>query len=358
MTVFSHSEFDQHESIHQFYDEPTGLRCIIAIHSTALGPAAGGCRRWTYGDDAEAITDALRLSKGMTYKNAVAGLSFGGGKSVILADEAAPKSEALFRAFGRAVDSLGGRYVTAEDVGIEVEDMRAVNQTTRFVSGLAQSGEIAGGDPSPWTALGVYLGLEAAVKHRLNKDSLGGLTIAVQGVGNVGFHLCQLLDKAGANLVIADVNPANLQRVSETLPVTVVAPEDIMLAKVDAIAPCALGATLTADSIPALKTKVIAGAANNQLAHHSDGALLTQHEILYAPDYVINAGGIISVAHEYAGQTTSSQVKYDVEKIPQRLKAIFDEAQATGNHTHDIADELARKIVGNASVKPLTAAQA
>ena len=358
MSVFSHPEFDQHESIHQFYDEPTGLRCIIAIHSTALGPAAGGCRRWTYVNDADAVTDALRLSKGMTYKNAVAGLSFGGGKSVILADESTPKSDELFRAFGRAVDSLGGRYVTAEDVGISVDDMRAVGQTTGFVSGLPQSGDIAGGDPSPWTALGVYLGLAAAVKHRLQKDDLGGLRVAVQGVGNVGFHLCKLLQEAGAELVIADVNPANIQRVTETMPATVVAPDDIMLADVDALSPCALGATLTPQSIANLKPKVIAGAANNQLARHADGALFQEYDILYAPDYVINAGGIISVAHEYAGQTSSAQVKADVEQIPVRLRSIFDQAQATGKHTHDIADELARKIVSNAGVETLTAVHA
>ncbi|MEM7281055.1 MAG: Glu/Leu/Phe/Val dehydrogenase dimerization domain-containing protein [Pseudomonadota bacterium] len=358
MTVFSHPEFDQHESVHQFQDDATGLRCIIAIHSTALGPAAGGCRRWTYQNDADAMTDALRLSKGMTYKNAVAGLNFGGGKSVILANDGAPKSDALFRAFGRAVDALGGRYVTAEDVGISVDDMRWVNQSTPYVSGLPQDGTDAGGDPSPWTALGVYLGLEAAVKERLGRDNLAGLKVAVQGVGNVGFHLCELLHKADAQLVIADVNPVNLQRVTNTMPATVVSPEDILFTDVDALSPCALGAILSDKTIPKLRSKVIAGAANNQLATHGDGALLTQHDILYAPDYVINAGGIISVAHEYEGKTTSHHVQADIEQIPGRLRDIFAEAKSTGKHTHDIADELARRIVANGNTPTPALAQA
>ena len=358
MTVFSHPEFDQHESVHQFQDAATGLRCIIAIHSTVLGPAAGGCRRWTYQNDADAITDALRLSKGMTYKNAVAGLKFGGGKSVILANDDSPKSDALFRAFGRAVDALGGRYVTAEDVGISVEDMRRVNQSTPYVSGLSQDGTGAGGDPSPWTALGVYLGLETAVRERLGRDSLAGLKVAVQGVGNVGFHLCRLLHQADAQLIIADVNPINLQRVSNSMPATVLSPDEILFSDVDALSPCALGAVLTQDTIPKLRTKVIAGAANNQLATHADGTLLTQHDILYAPDYVINAGGIISVAYEYQGETSTRQVQTDVEQIPVRLQSIFAEARSTGKHTHDIADELARRIVADGGKPTPTLAQA
>jgi leucine dehydrogenase len=196
MGIFNHPEFDHHDSINYFEDPASGLKAIVAVHSTALGPAAGGCRRWTYTSEDAALTDVLRLSRGMTYKNAVAGLPFGGGKSVILAAEHAPKSRALFEAFGHVVDSLQGRYITAEDVGISVDDMRIVRGETPFVSGLPQSGSGAGGDPSPWTALGVFRGIEAAVAARLGKDSLAGVTVAVQGVGHVGLHLCTLLHEA------------------------------------------------------------------------------------------------------------------------------------------------------------------
>ena len=211
MGVFEHAEFDNHESLHFFHDEATGLKAIIAVHSTALGPAAGGCRRWIYPSNADALTDALRLSRGMTYKNAVAGLKFGGGKAVILGNEKAPKSPELFAAFGRAVDSLGGRYITAEDVGCSVDDMRHVREQTEFVSGLPQSGSNAGGDPSPWTAIGCLQGIEAAVQSRLGTDSLKGIRVAVQGVGHVGLHLCRLLHEEGAELFVSDVNRENLK---------------------------------------------------------------------------------------------------------------------------------------------------
>jgi len=345
MGVFDHPEFDQHESLHYVQDADTGLQAIIAIHSTALGPAAGGCRRWQYASDEAALTDALRLSRGMTYKNAIAGLRFGGGKSVILANDEIPKSEELFRAFGRAVDSLGGRYITAEDVGCSVEDMRHVNKETSFVSGLPKSGESAGGDPSPITAYGVFLGIQAAARARLGTDSLKDVRVAVQGVGHVGLHLCRLLHEAGAILTVADVNNENLKQASSELPVTEVAPTEILYSDVDILAPCALGNILTSVTIPKLKAKVIAGGANNQLATEDDGARLTERDILYAPDYVINAGGIINVAHEYFGDSSEDRVRADVAKIPERLRAIFDEAEETGQPTNIIADELARRIV-------------
>ena len=212
MSVFDHVEFDNHESVHYFHDEKTGLQAIVAIHSTALGPGAGGTRRWVYNNDAEALTDVLRLSRGMTYKNAVAGIKFGGGKAVILAKDSAPKSPELFRAFGRCVNSLSGSYITAEDVGCSVEDMRYVREETRFVSGLPQSGTHAGGDPSPWTAVGCILGIEAAVEARLGANTLQGIRVGVQGVGHVGLHLCKLLHEAGAELVVADVNKDNLEK--------------------------------------------------------------------------------------------------------------------------------------------------
>ena len=345
MAVFDHTEFDNHESLHFINDEQTGLRTIIAVHSTALGPAAGGCRHWSYANDTDALTDALRLSRGMTYKNAVAELPFGGGKAVILGSDAAPKTPELLAAFGRAVDSLGGSYVTAEDVGMSVEDMRHVQQQTKYVSGLPQSGQSAGGDPSPWTALGVFLGIEAAVKVRLEKDSLDGLTVAVQGIGHVGAHLCKLLHEAGTKLIVADVNGDNLKVIGASIPVEVVAPAELLYADAEILAPCALGNVLTSATIPHLKAKVIAGAANNQLSTLEDGALLSAREILYAPDYVINAGGIISVSHEYYGGSSEDEVRADVEKIPARLQTLFAEANETGRPTNELADEYARRLI-------------
>ena len=352
MSVFDHPEYDLHESIHYFSDAATGLRAIIAIHSSALGPAAGGCRRWQYANDPTALTDALRLSRGMTYKNAIAGLRFGGGKAVILAADAAPKSPELFRAFGRAVESLGGRYVTAEDVGVAVDDMRHVREATTYVSGLPKSGDSAGGDPSPLTAEGVFLGIQAAAQRRLGVDSLDGIRVAVQGVGHVGLELCRLLVNAGAVLTVADVNRSHLRAASDELPVTVVAPTEILYSDVDVLAPCALGNILTSVTIPKIRARVIAGAANNQLATDADGARLAERGILYAPDYVINAGGIISVAREYFAEGSDSEVRRDVARIPERLEAIFAEAEATGRPTNVIADEIARKLVAAAAAEP------
>jgi len=356
MPVFDHRDFDQHESLHFVQDPGTGLKAIIAIHSTALGPAAGGCRHWQYASDADALTDALRLSRGMTYKNAVAGLEFGGGKAVILANDAVPKSPELFHAFGRAVDSLGGKYITAEDVGCSVEDMRHVNKETGYVSGLPRSGDNAGGDPSPLTALGVFLGIEAAVKFRLGENSLKGIRVAVQGVGHVGLNLCRLLHEAGASLIVADVNRDNLKLTRDELPVTEVAPADLLFAEVDVLAPCALGNILTTHTIPKLQATVIAGAANNQLSTEEDGARLAERDILYAPDYVINAGGIINVAREYYGGSSEEEVRTEIGRIPGRLEQIFQEARTSAQPTNLIADSLARRIVaGSGAQSPVAA---
>ncbi len=345
MSVFDHPEFDHHEAVHFFDDPASGLKAIIAVHSTALGPAAGGCRFWQYDVSSDALTDVLRLSRGMTYKNAVAGLPFGGGKAVILNDPAVGKSPELLRAFGRAVDSLTGLYVTAEDVGMSVDDMRVVQTETRHVSGLPQKGSAAGGDPSPWTALGVFLGIEAAVRARLGRDSVDGLKVAVQGVGHVGFHLCKLLSDAGAELLVADVSRDNLRKVAAAMPVTEVSPRDILYADADVLSPCALGNVLNSETIPRLKAAVIAGAANNQLSVASDGDRLVDSNILYAPDYVINAGGIISVAREYFEEGSREEVHADVNRIPERLDDIFRESASTGTATNRIADDIARRIV-------------
>ncbi|MDJ0710200.1 MAG: Glu/Leu/Phe/Val dehydrogenase [Woeseiaceae bacterium] len=348
MGVFDHVEFDNHESLHYCHDEKTGLKAIVAVHSTALGPGAGGTRRWIYNNDEDALTDVLRLSRGMTYKNAVAGLKFGGGKAVILGSDGAPKSPDLFRAFGRFVESLSGRYVTAEDVGCSVDDMRFVREETKYVSGLPQSGNDAGGDPSPWTALGCFQGILAAAEARLGADSLKGLRVAVQGVGHVGLHLCKLLHEAGAELFISDVNKEHLKMTLDTVPATVVPPPELLFADVDVLAPCALGNILTSTTIPKLKAKIIAGGANNQLSTPADGLRLAERDILYAPDYVINAGGIINVAAEYYGNSSEDDVRADVGRIKDRLRSIFEQARETGRPTNELADELARSLVAAA----------
>lgn len=349
MTFFENSEYRGHESIHQFYDPQIGLKAIIAIHSTALGPAAGGCRMWQYDDETKAITDALRLSRGMTYKNAMAGLPLGGGKAVILADPDNPPSDELFLAFGRCVGSLGGRYITAEDVGVSVDNMRLVKQVTNFVAGLPPAQGSAGGDPSPWTADGVYLGLCAAAKHRMGSDSLDKVRVAVQGVGKVGYDLCRQLHAAGASLVISDVNEKNLKRASADFGARVVAPEKILFEDVDILAPCAMGAILDARSIPDIKASVIGGAANNQLATEQDGKRLFDRNILYAPDYVINGGGIISVSLEYMGNKTEADAHDQIALIPGRLTDIFVAADKSQTPTNVIADSMAEAIVATAA---------
>jgi leucine dehydrogenase len=349
MTFFENSEYRGHESIHQFFDSKTGLRAIIAIHSTALGPAAGGCRMWQYDNEADATRDALRLSRGMTYKNAMAGLPLGGGKAVILANPESQPSDDLFRAFGRFVDSLGGRYITAEDVGISVDNMRQVKQVTDFVAGLPPEEGSAGGDPSPWTADGVYLGLLAAVKHRLGVDSLDKLRVAVQGVGKVGYDLCRQLHNAGASLVISDVNEKNLARARADFNARVVECEKILFEDVDVLAPCAMGAVLNASSIPEIKASVIGGAANNQLASEEDGNRLFDRNILYAPDYVINGGGITSVSLEYMRNKTEADVRAQIALIPERLADIFAASDKQQTPTNVIADSMAEAIVAAAA---------
>src|SRR6267154_1699722 len=283
MEIFDLREFDGHELIVFGHDPATSLRAIIAIHSTALGPAAGGCRMWPYATTAEAVCDVLRLSRGMSYKNALAGVPFGGGKAVIIGESRKAKTPELFEAFGRLVDSLGGRYVTAEDVGTTSTDMASVARATRHVAGLGRAPGEAGGDPGPKTALGVYLGIKAAVRFRLGRQDLQdlqGLRVAVQGLGGVGYHLCALLAAAGAQLRVADVRPAVVHRVCEELRATAVPVEEVLAEEVDVLAPCALGAVLTAQSIPRLRARIIAGAANNHLAQGQDAEALRAAGIL------------------------------------------------------------------------------
>jgi leucine dehydrogenase len=352
MEIFDMREFDDHELIVFGHDAPTGLRAIIAVHSSALGPAAGGCRMWPYAGTAEAVADVLRLSRGMSYKNAMAALPFGGGKAVIIGEPRRTKTPALLQAFGRLVDSLGGRYITAEDVGTTIADMEQVARATRYVSGLGAAPGEAGGDPGPKTALGVYLGIKAAVRFRLGRSELKGVTVAVQGVGGVGYHLCRLLAADGAQLYVADVRPAALQRVCEEFSARAVAVEEVLGLEVDVLAPCALGAVLNAQSIPRLRARIVAGAANNQLAQGQEGAALQAAGILYAPDYVINAGGIISVSHEYRGGGTEAQVIADIHAIPVRLTEIFERARRENRTTNAVADEMARERLGRPPHRP------
>jgi leucine dehydrogenase len=338
-------DYDAHEVVHFVDDEPSGLKAIIAIHSTHLGPAAGGARFWHYADDAEAVTDALRLSRGMSFKNAMAGLPLGGGKSVILADEARTKTPGLLAAFGRAVNGLGGRYVTAEDVGMSVTDMVEVARQTRFVAGLPAEGAV-GGDPGPHTSLGVYLGLKAAVRHKLGKDSVAGLHIALQGAGSVATGVALHAAADGARLSIADIDPAKAKKLADAAGGQVVAPDDILSLDADVLSPNALGAIFDEQSIPTVRAPVIAGGANNQLATPADGARLHQRGILYAPDYVINAGGIISVCTEYLGDGDETLVRQRIEGIPTRLEHIWSESESSGRDPAAVADAMAQWLIG------------
>jgi leucine dehydrogenase len=347
-TIFSNADFDNHEGVHAFFDAPSGLKGFVAVHSTALGPAFGGCRMWPYKTEAEALRDALRLSQGMSYKNALAGIPYGGGKAVIIGDPRRDKSDAMFEAYGRVIDGLGGQYLTAEDVGINVEDMQIVGRRTRYVSGIAKEGRMAGGDPSPITAFGVFQGLRAAVHSALGRDTLEGLRVAVQGIGNVGYNLCKHLHEAGATLKVADVYQPNLDRAQADFDAEVIAPDAILFQDVDVLAPCALGAVLNEATIPRITAVVVAGAANNQLALESDGERLMARGILYAPDYVINSGGIIAVASEYEGGRPESDIRAQAERIYERTLAIFERANAEGKPPGDIADDMAREVIAGA----------
>jgi leucine dehydrogenase len=347
MAIFDAPDFDDHEGVHFFTEPRSGLKAIVAIHSTALGPAAGGTRYWHYASAEGALVDALRLSRAMSYKNAMAGLAAGGGKAVLLkASPGAEKSDDLLQAFGRAVDSLGGRYVTAEDVGMTESDITVVAQATRFVSGLPVAGDAASGSPAPATADGVYGGLIACVARRLGKRDASGLHVAIQGVGSVGGDLARRLAAGGARLTIADLNEARAAALAAETGARIVDVDQILRVEADVLAPCALGGVLDEDSIAGLAVPVVAGAANNQLATPEDGERLRQRGILYAPDYVINAGGIIKVMTAYLGDGGAETVTERVARIPARLTEIFDEADANGQATNIVADRIARRLIG------------
>ena len=347
-TLWGLPDFDEHEDVHFFTDEKCGLKAIIAVHSTHLGPAAGGARFWHYAKDEDALTDALRLSRGMSYKNAMAGLPLGGGKAVILADSERTKTPDLLHAFGKAVDRLGGRYITAEDVGINVADMIEVARSTKYVAGLPNSAGDVGGDPGPHTSLGVFLGIKAAVKRGLGKESLSGLHIALQGAGSVATGVALHASAEGAQLSIADVDQTKAQKLADATNGKVVSADEILGLEADVVSPCALGAILTQQSIADLKTPVVAGGANNQLATPEDGQRIHERGILYAPDYVINAGGIINVCTEYLGDGDAGLVRQRVEAIPVRLEQIWSESQETGRDPAAVADSMAQRLIGRA----------
>jgi leucine dehydrogenase len=339
-SLFGHLEEGGHEQVVFMNDKASGLRAIVAIHSTALGPALGGTRMWPYKSDEEALRDVLRLSRGMTYKNAVAGLNIGGGKAVIIGDPRKDKSEALFRTFGRFLEGLGGRYITAEDVGIEEKDMEWVRLETKYVTGIPKA--LGGsGDPSPLTALGVFHGMKACANKVFGSDSLKGKRVAIQGAGHVSSYLADLLAAEGAKIFIADIFDEKAAAVAARTGGTKVAADAIMDVECDVFSPCALGAILNDETIPRLKAPIVAGAANNQLAvEQTHGPMLIKRGILYAPDYVINAGGVISVASELE-LSSEKQVREKAIRIYDVITNIIKTSEELNIPTYQAANKLA-----------------
>ncbi len=336
----------RHEQVSIWNDRDAGYRGIIAIHNTALGPALGGTRMWHYESDLEALIDVLRLSRGMTYKAALGGLNLGGGKSVIVGDPKARNREPIFRAHGRHVQSLCGRYITAEDVGTGTHDMEFIRHETDHVVGLAGRS----GDPSPVTALGVYRGMKACAKVAYGKDSLAGKTVTVQGCGHVGYYLCMHLHEEGAKLIVSDIDDGKVQRVVDEFAAVAVAPRDIYGATADIFAPCALGAVINDDTIPVLQVDIIAGAANNQLHQERHGDVLHERGVIYAPDYAINAGGLINVNAEVEG--------WSLERAHRKASEIYDTilrvlqlASERGIPSYHAADLLAEQRLSEAVAK-------
>lgn len=343
MEIFNYMEKYDYEQLVFCQDKQSGLKAIICIHDTTLGPALGGTRMWTYESEEAAIEDALRLGKGMTYKNAAAGLNLGGGKTVIIGDPRKDKNEAMFRAFGRYVQGLNGRYITAEDVGTTVADMDLIHEETDYVTGISPAFG-SSGNPSPVTAYGVYRGMKAAAKEAFGTDSLKGKTISVQGVGSVAYTLCEYLNKEGANLIVTDINKEAVQRAVQEFGAKAVDPSDIYSVDCDIYSPCALGATINDTTIPQLKAKVIAGSANNQLKDERHGDRLHELGIVYAPDYVINAGGVINVADELYGYNRDRAMK-KVEMIYDNIAKVIEISKRDGIPTYKAADRLAEERI-------------
>jgi len=340
MEIFEQIERHEHEQVLFCYEPAAGYRGIIAIHNSTLGPALGGTRLWNYTSDRAALVDVLRLARGMTYKAAVAGLNLGGGKAVIIGDPKVKRREMLFRAHGRFVETLKGRYITAEDVGTSVEDMDYVHMETDFVTGLAGRS----GDPSPVTAYGTYRGIKAGAKHKYGSGDLDGVTVAVQGVGHVGYYLCQDLAAEGASLIVTDIDDDRVKRVVDDFGARAVGHDEIYGVDAQVFAPCALGAVVNDETLPGFKFDIIAGAANNQLAEERHGKALADRGILYAPDYVINAGGLINVYGELNGWTPERS-KRKAGEIYDTLDQLFELAREEGLPTSDAADRLAERRI-------------
>jgi len=351
MSLFDSPAFEGHEDVHFFSDSASGLRSVIAIHSTARGPAAGGCRMFPYADEQAAIDDALRLSRAMSHKNAVADLDLGGGKAVIIGDPRTVKSGPLFEAFGRSVERLGGRYWSAEDVGVSPDDLAHARKETRFVAGL-EGHAAASGDPSPVTAEGVMRGIELCVRRALGRD-LDGVTVAIQGVGHVGAYLADKLADEGAKLVITDVDQAALAAVAARTGARVVTPAEIFDAQADVFAPCAMGGAITRETVGRLKGKVVAGGANNQLGDPDAGRLLAERGVLYAPDFVINGGGIINVAAEIRGLQRGEAydpawVATKLDRLMETLEEVLDRAERERRTPHEVAVAIAEARIAAA----------
>lgn len=338
MKIFDTITAMGHEQLVMCYDRSSGYRGIIAIHDTTLGPALGGTRFWNYTSEEEAVFDVLRLARGMTYKNAVAGLNLGGGKAVIIGDNTVTRREMIFRAHGRFVESLGGRYVTAEDVGTTTTDMDYVHMETEYVSGLATRS----GDPSPVTARGVFRAIQASARTRWGSDSVDGKVVAVQGLGQVGYYLCKELQAAGARLVVTDIVPAKIARVVEECGARAVGQDEIHAVQADIFAPCALGGILNDKTIPQLRVEIIAGGANNQLLEERHGNALEKRGILYAPDFVANAGGVINVYSELAGWSAQRALR-KADEIYDTTLGVFEIAREQTIPTYVAADRLAER---------------
>lgn len=346
--MFDNPSFDAHERVVAFHDPASGLRAFIALHSTALGPAGGGCRLWTYGTPSAALTDALRLSRGMSFKNAMAGVPMGGGKAVILGPVPQERRAEVFAAFGRAVGSLNGAYVTAEDVGVSPADLEIVAKQTPHVSGIVTRDGV-GGNPAPFTARGVFVGLKAAARHAFARSDIAGLRVAIQGLGGVGMNLARALHDHGAILTVADLSAKRVAEACDLFGATESAVDDILLADTDIVAPCALGAVITEDVARRMRAKVIAGGANNQLADAAAEQVLMQRGITYAPDYVINAGGIILVSAEYFRDSDLAAVNARIDAIGPRTTEILDKARRTQEPSGVVADRMAQEILAGAA---------
>jgi leucine dehydrogenase len=343
MKIFSYMENYDYEQLVFCQDEVSGLKAIIAIHDTTLGPALGGTRMWTYDSEEAAIEDALRLARGMTYKNAAAGLNLGGGKTVIIGDPRKDKNEEMFRAFGRYIQGLNGRYITAEDVGTTVADMDLIHEETDYVTGISPAFG-SSGNPSPVTAYGVYRGMNAAAKAAFGTDSLEGKTIAVQGVGNVAYNMCKHLHEEGANLIVTDIHKESVDRAVNDFGAKAVDPSEIYSVDCDIFAPCALGAIINDETISQIKAKVIAGAANNQLKETRHGDAIHEMGIVYAPDYVINAGGVINVADELYGYNSERAMK-KVEQVYNNVERVIEIAKRDNVPTYVAADKMAEERI-------------